>query len=110
MRRVIPLLWPVAIMAALTLLQRLFLVEADSGKQWAVMAAWFGLCNWFLRSPKTRLVPAHQPQTTTAPPSARHTFRLRAQPRAGVHPGLATQISALDPLYIPIESLSGPRA
>jgi len=50
-------------MAVLTLLQGLFLVESDTGKQWAVMAMWFGLCNW-LRIPKTVrfLLANHKPQ------------------------------------------------
>jgi len=45
MRKVIPFLSSVVIMAVLTLVQRLFLVRSDTGKQWAVMAVWFGLCN-----------------------------------------------------------------
>ncbi len=69
MRKVIPFLSSVAIMAALILVQRLFLVQSDTGKQWAVLAMWFGLCDWFMRGPKARLVPAHQPETTTALPS-----------------------------------------
>jgi hypothetical protein len=66
MQKMIPFLSAVAIMVVLTLLQRLFLAQSDTGEQWAVMAMWFGLCNWFLRSPKTRVVPAHQPETPTA--------------------------------------------
>ena len=49
----------------------LFLVESDTGKQWAVMARWFGLCNGVLRIPKTIQFPLanHKPQL------CRGTFR-----------------------------------
>jgi hypothetical protein len=57
MRKVTPFLSSVAIMAVLTLLQRLFLVQSDTGKQWAIVVMWFGLCNWYLRSPKTQIAP-----------------------------------------------------
>src|SRR5579863_1411640 len=69
MRKVIPFLSSVAIMVVLTFHQRLFLVQTDSGKQWADMAMWFGLCNWLSHTPKTGMVSAHQPETTTARPS-----------------------------------------
>jgi len=65
LRKVTPFLSSLAIMAVLTLLQRMFLVQSDIGKQWAVMAMWFGLCNWFLRTPKTHSVPANQSETST---------------------------------------------
>lgn len=67
MQKVTPFLSSVAIMAFLTLVQRLFLVHSDTGKQWAVMAMWFALCNWYLRSPNTHPVPAEQPETITWP-------------------------------------------
>jgi hypothetical protein len=42
------------IMVVLTLLQRFFLDQSDSGKAWALMARWFALCDWCSR--KSRLV------------------------------------------------------
>lgn len=62
MGKMIPTLSSVAIMAVLSLRQRLFLVQSDTGRQWAVMAIWFGLCDWFPRSPQARLSRAASPQ------------------------------------------------
>ena len=72
MRKLSLFLSSVAIMAVLTFLQGLFLVESDTGKQWAVMARWFGLCNGVLRIPKTIQFPLanHKPQLCR--PHARH--------------------------------------
>jgi hypothetical protein len=55
-QKVIVFLLSIAIMAVLTLVQRLYLPHRDTGKQWAVLAAWFGLCAWFLREPERRQV------------------------------------------------------
>jgi hypothetical protein len=74
MRKVIPFLSSVAIMAVLTLRQRLFLVQSDGGRQWAVMATCFGFANWFLRSPQARLVPSRRPKSTMEPPSRAARF------------------------------------
>jgi hypothetical protein len=63
MRKVTPFLSSVVIMAVLTLLQGL----SDTGQEWAVMGMWFGLCNWFLRTPKTHPVNANQSETSAVP-------------------------------------------
>jgi hypothetical protein len=86
MRKVIPFLSSVAIMAVLTLRQRMFLVQSDSGRQWAVMAPWFEFCRWFLSARKTHLMPALQRETTIAPPA-------RPAALAGVRDGEAANPS-----------------
>jgi hypothetical protein len=52
MQKAIVFLLSIAIVAVLTLVQRLYLPHRDTGKQWAVMEAWFGLCAWFLHKPE----------------------------------------------------------
>ncbi len=100
MRKVTPFLVPVAVMAVLSLLERLFLVESDIAKQWAIVAVWFGLCNWFLRSPKPRQLAAYQAETPMAPSS--RSDELRNQKAATTQAG--TRFSALEPLYMPIQT------
>jgi hypothetical protein len=65
----------IAIMAVLTLVQRLYLPHRDTGKQWTVMAAWFGLCAWFLREPEMRQVLAQKHGS----PRSSHASASRAQ-------------------------------
>lgn len=38
------------VMASLIVVQRFYLSRSDTGKPWALMSAWFGLCAWFSRS------------------------------------------------------------
>jgi hypothetical protein len=102
MRKMIPFLSAVAIMAVLSLRQRLFLVQSDTGRQWAVMAMWFGLCDWFLRSPKTRVVPAHQPAATTAPLLRAARLGDARNQEAGNPSQFGDSEPVVDHLYIPI--------
>jgi hypothetical protein len=103
MRKVTPFLSSVAIMIVLSLLQRLFLVESDIGKQWAVVAVWFGLCNWFLRSPKPSLLAAQQLETAMAP-SPRPAGPGDVRDQKAATSAAATRPSSLDPLYMPIQT------
>jgi len=61
MRKVNLFLSAVAIIAVLTLVRRFYLDQSDTGKAWALMCKWFGLCDWLVRRP--RLVHAHQSAT-----------------------------------------------
>ena len=79
MRKVIPFLSSVAIMTMLTLRQRLFVVQSDRGKQWAVMAMWFGLCNWFTDAPGSRAPTRNYNGSAIA----RRTIRRRTQRGSG---------------------------
>jgi hypothetical protein len=63
MRKVNLFLSAVAIIAVLTILQRFYLDQSDTGKAWAVMGKWFGLCDWFVRRP--RLLPVRLSATAT---------------------------------------------
>jgi hypothetical protein len=102
MRKATPFLLWVAIMGVLTLLQRLFLVQSDTDKQWALMAMWFGLCTWFLRSPQTHSAHACQPEATTVPASRTAPLgNVRNQKPQTTQ--MATQTSVPDHLYMPIE-------
>jgi hypothetical protein len=56
-RKVTIFLLSIAVMAVLTLVQRLYLPHRDTGKQWAILAAWFGICAWVLREPEMQQVP-----------------------------------------------------
>ena len=58
MRKLVMFLFAVAIMSLLIFLQRFFLDQSDTGKEWALMATWFGLCVWFQRKSEARMVPA----------------------------------------------------
>jgi hypothetical protein len=44
------LLLSLVVMASLIVVQRFYLSRSDTGKPWALMSAWFGLCAWFSRS------------------------------------------------------------
>ena len=68
MRKLIMFLLAVAIMSFLIFLQRFFLDQSDTGKEWALMAAWFGLCAWFQRKSETRMVPVCDFQGAAASP------------------------------------------
>jgi len=78
-RKVTILLSTFAIMIVLTVLQRFFLDQSDAGKEWALVAAWFGLWNWFLRAPAPGLVPSHQSETATMPLCAPSVQTTRTQ-------------------------------
>lgn len=64
MRKATRFFWSFAIMTVLTVVQRLFLVRTDTGKQWAIMTMWSELCSWLSRG-SDGLVGADQPVTMT---------------------------------------------
>jgi hypothetical protein len=66
MRKVVTLVAAATTMAVLGLL--IFLLEkTKTGEEWALMAAWFRLCDWFL--PNSRPASSHQSESaTTLPP------------------------------------------
>jgi hypothetical protein len=61
MRKVNLFLSAVAIIAVLTLVQRFYLDQSDTGKAWSLMSKWFWLCDWLVRRP--RLIHAQQSAT-----------------------------------------------
>jgi hypothetical protein len=74
MRKVTPFLSSVVIIAVLTLLQGL----SDTGKEWAVMAMWFGLCNRFLSTPKMPPMLADRSESRRCLERAAHVYVTHA--------------------------------
>jgi len=96
MRKMTTLLAAVVFMAALTVVQRLFLDQSDTGKEWALMAAWCWLYNWYLGAPNTRQDAARQSETTTFAASVTDTRGGEQYPGARTPIGLAASLSGLD--------------
>jgi len=91
MRKMTALLAAVVFMAALTVVQRLFLNQSDTGKEWALMAAWCWLYDWYLGAPDTR-----QSKAAILAVSLANTPGEEPNPEARNQIGLAARLSALD--------------
>ncbi len=69
MWKIVTFIAVVTTMAVLGLL--IFLLEKmDTGEEWAVMAAWFGLCDWLMPTARARVRLMNTPKQAARPLNA----------------------------------------
>lgn len=78
MQKLTTFLSAVTVMVFLTLMKGFFLDESDTGKEWALMAAWCRLSLWLARTP----VPDPQRESTTSSPQGQRPAMISAQRRS----------------------------